>query len=112
MNHSRLFTALCQHALEKSFQECGIRDEIHWVSKLMEYSVSPESKRQDELNEITSWLNGLPEPQRLVLINSLFEKMPYVNDTPLYERFMEIANAVDSGRTQETRNWINKLRSE
>ena len=98
--------------LEKSFQECGIRDEIHWVSKLMEYSVSPESKRQDELNEITSWLNGLPEPQRLVLINSLFEKMPYVNDTPLYERFMEIANAVDSGRTQETRNWINKLRSE
>jgi hypothetical protein len=38
--------------------------------------------------------------------------MPYVNDTPLYERFMEIANAVDSGRTQETGNWINKLRSE
>ena len=95
--------------LANSFHACGIRDEIELTAKLLDYYGADESSRRENANAIVDWFNDLPEPQRLVLIDSFFDSLLLAYDAPFFEAALELAERLDPEKSAKQRKLIEEL---
>ena len=95
--------------MANSFHACGIRDEIELTAKLLDYYGADESSRRKKADEIVDWFNDLPEPQRLVLIDSFFDSLLLAYDAPFFEAALELAERLDPEKSAKQRKLIEEL---
>jgi len=73
--------------LEAEFAPSTLRDEITLTRLLLEYYDAPEGTESDAaLQALVAWLEKRPEPQRVVLTESLRSKSGKFRNTPLQEK--------------------------
>ena len=74
-------------ALEAKFAPTTLRDEITLTRLQLEYYNAPEGTESDAaLQALVAWLEKRPEPQRVVLTESLRSKSGKFRNTPLQEK--------------------------
>ncbi|MBQ6826491.1 MAG: hypothetical protein IJO46_00630, partial [Thermoguttaceae bacterium] len=73
--------------LEAEFAPSTLRDEITLTCLLLEYYDAPEGTESDAaLQALVAWLEKRPEPQRVVLTESLRSNRGTFRNTPLEEK--------------------------
>ncbi len=84
-------------ALEAEFAPSTLRDEMTLTRLQLEYYDAPKGEASAAaLQALTDWLQNRPEPQRVVLTESLRSKRPKFRQTPLDEKNAILCNALTS----------------
>ena len=83
--------------LEAEFAPSTLRDEITLTRLQLEYYDAPQGKESDvALQALVAWLEKRPEPQRVVLTESLRSKRRKFRNTPLQEKNAPLGVATTS----------------
>ncbi|MBQ2851370.1 MAG: hypothetical protein IJE77_12880 [Thermoguttaceae bacterium] len=89
--------------LETEFAPSTLRDEITLTRLQLEYYDAPEGTESDAaLQALVAWLEKRPEPQRVILSQSIRSKHGRLYETPLKEKSAALCKALAPLSTSQT----------